>query len=86
MKGERKLGERCQCKASYYTCKSISDSDRQKIFSDVWKMTWGEKQVFVKLSVEAKDVKERRGHGGTRRCTLLCEGQRDHTECVNRCF
>ena len=63
MKGERKLGERCQCKASYYTCKSISDSDRQKIFSDVWKMTWGEKQVFVKLSVEAKDVKERRGHG-----------------------
>ena len=27
MKGERKLGERCQCKASYYTCKSISDSD-----------------------------------------------------------
>ena len=63
MKGERKLGERCQCKASYYACKSISDSDRQKIFSDVWKMTWGEKQVFVKLSVEAKDVKERRGHG-----------------------
>ena len=63
MKGERKLGERCQCKASYYTCKSISDSDRQKFFSDVWKMTWGEKQVFVKLSVEAKDVKERRGHG-----------------------
>ena len=63
MKGERKLGERCQCKASYYTCKSISDSDRQTIFSDVWKMTWGEKQVFVKLSVEAKDVKERRGHG-----------------------
>ena len=63
MKGERKLGERCQCKASYYTCKSISDSDRQKSFSDVWKMTWGEKQVFVKLSVEAKDVKERRAHG-----------------------
>lgn len=55
------LGERCQCKAAYYKCKNVTDEDRRKIFSDVWKMSWSEKEIFVKMAIETKDVKERKG-------------------------
>ena len=61
MKEAKVLGDRCKCKAAYYHCKKISDQDREKIFTDVWKMTWCEKEVFAKMAIEAKDVKERKG-------------------------
>ena len=61
MKEAKVLGDRCKCKAAYYHCKEISDQDREKIFTEVWRMTWCEKEVFVKMAIEAKDVKERKG-------------------------
>ncbi|RUS87061.1 hypothetical protein EGW08_005137 [Elysia chlorotica] len=67
MKEAKVLGDRCKCKAAYHHCKEISDQDRAKIFSDVWKMTWGEKEVFVKMAIETKDVKERKGSESSKR-------------------
>ena len=61
------IGERCQCTAAYYQCKDLTDEDRSNIFSEVWKMSWSEKEVYVRMAVEAKDVKERRGNEKTSR-------------------
>ncbi|GFN86671.1 hypothetical protein PoB_001317700 [Plakobranchus ocellatus] len=57
-KDEKSLGQRCSCKASYYKCKEVSERDRQKIHNEIWRMTWYEKKVFVRLSVDVRDVKE----------------------------
>ena len=58
---ERTLGPRCSCKASYYLCKQVSDNDREKIHNSIWSIAWDEKEVFVRTSVDVKDVKERKG-------------------------
>ena len=39
----------------------MSDADREKIHNSIWSMSWDEKKVFVRTSVDVKDVKERKG-------------------------
>ena len=45
------IGERCQCTDAFYQCKDLTDEDRNN-----------KKEVYVRMVVEAKDVKERRGN------------------------
>lgn len=66
-KEERKLGPRCSCKTSFHHCKDISDEDRLTIYQSVWKMSWNEKRIFVKMSVDTEEVKERRPTWGPMR-------------------
>ena len=44
-------GERCQCTAGYYQCKDLTDESRNNIFSEVWNMSWPEKEVYVRMAV-----------------------------------
>ncbi|GFO36069.1 PiggyBac transposable element-derived protein 2 [Plakobranchus ocellatus] len=55
-KEEKTLGPGCACKDLYYSCKSVSDSDRE----EVWSMSWDEKKVSVRMAIDVKDVKERK--------------------------
>ena len=42
-------------------CGEISDETRQRIFDDFWKMkSWGERKMFVKMSVETRGAVRRR--------------------------
>lgn len=65
-RSERKLNPPCNCKLSQkksrIQCREFSKDLRQIIFKNFWVLTWKEKKVYVRMSVDVKkptDLKNR---------------------------
>lgn len=63
-KNERKIKERCKCKLgknnSKLQCTKFSEENRAKLFKDFWKMSDGEKKVYVKMLITQEEIKRPR--------------------------
>lgn len=69
-KQQRVLKERCSCKISIKNqntarrptlkCYLLSDEDRKLAFDNFWKLTWGEKKLFVKLNMRSNESQRHR--------------------------
>lgn len=53
IKERRTMKERCNCNKSVtMKCESITDTDRQKVFTEFWQMSWSEKKIFVNTLIQ----------------------------------
>lgn len=62
-KQPRALKERCKCTAKEKTvikCFCFSEDDRKAIFETFWKMTWGQKKVYIDGLVQTSSTKRPR--------------------------
>ena len=55
----RSLGRRCSCIKGGYQCMEFGDDEREKIFKNVWSLSWGQKRTYVTSLIEKEDVARR---------------------------
>ena len=55
----RSLGRRCCCIKGGYQCMKFGYDEREKIFKNVWSLSWGQKRTYVTSLIEKEDVARR---------------------------
>ncbi|KAK3750252.1 hypothetical protein RRG08_041281 [Elysia crispata] len=50
------LGEKCHCKTAGAKCSEITDELQNKIYNEIWSMSWPQREVFVKSLVHKRSV------------------------------
>lgn len=66
---------KCKPKTGAIKCSSLEEKHRRKIFEAFWKMTWGEKKVFVNsqvISLLPKRASNRKNPQETKRLAPFC--------------
>lgn len=42
----------CKCTGKTFHCKTLTETERQKIFNDFWKLSWKERKIFIKTMTD----------------------------------
>lgn len=59
----REMKRRCACKGrdkSLLKCAVLSEEDRKTIFQHFWKLTWGEKKIYIDNAVKNSPINRQR--------------------------
>lgn len=71
IKESRKLDEKCKCKVKKNDCHAITDEERQRVFDEVWTLTWKEKEVFAQAMIDIREIQQKTSADSNRGQSLI---------------